>query len=189
MEQKRRTPIEGGPTFSMRHRVVRVLWRVSWAILCSWTPAMAWRWRRLVLVAFGAQMHPLSDVRGSAQVWLPTNLKMGKRALLSDGVRCYNIAAVTLKDYAVVSQRSFLCTASHDIRCKNFPLVSEEIVIHQNAWVAAEAFVGPGVEIGKSAVLGAKGCAFKCIPEGEVHGGNPAKKIGSRGTLLNPTDT
>jgi putative colanic acid biosynthesis acetyltransferase WcaF len=125
-------------------------------------------------------MHPVSDVRGSARVWLPKNLKMGKRALLAEGVECYNVSNVTLEDYALVSQRSFVCTASHDFRRSDFPLISREIIIDKNAWVAAEAFVGPGVHIGTRAVLAARGCAFKDIPANEVHRGNPATRFKSR---------
>ena len=184
-----RLPIEGGATFSLTHRILRAAWQLVWIILCSWTPPSMWRWRRFLLVLFGADMHPLCDVRGTARVWYPRNLKMGKRSLIADHVICYNISMITLEDGAIVSQRSSLCTASHSIHQADFALVSEEIFIRQNAWVASEAFVGPGVEIGEFAVLGARGCAFKCIPKAEVHGGNPAKKIGNRTTAANPAET
>ena len=176
-------PQDGGATFSLLNRLIRAAWNIAWFLLCSWTPPICWKWRRWVLVFFGAELHRECDVRGSARIWLPRNLKMGQRALIAEGVICYNVAQVHLHDYAIVSQRSHLCTATHDIRSADFPLVSKEIIIEKKAWVAAEAFVGPGVRIGEFAVLGARACAFTDIPLGEVHRGNPAVKYNVRNCM------
>ena len=54
------------------------------------------------------------------------------------------------------------------------------IVIEDRAWVAAEAFVGPGVTIGEGAVVGARGCVFKDVEPWTVVGGNPARFIKQR---------
>jgi putative colanic acid biosynthesis acetyltransferase WcaF len=175
-----KSPKEAEATFPFSHRLFRAIWKLVWFLFASWTPPSMWRWRRLILVLFGAEMHPFSDVRGTAVIWWPKNLKMGNRALIAQGVDCYNVAKIILEDGVIISQRSFLCTASHDIHQAEFPLISAEITLRKNAWVAAEAFVGPGVEIGSSAVLGARGCTFKSIPKNEIYGGNPAKKIGCR---------
>jgi hypothetical protein len=45
------------------------------------------------------------------------------------------------------------------------------------SWVAAEAFVGPGVTIGEGAVLGARGCAFRDLEPWTVYAGNPARRL------------
>jgi putative colanic acid biosynthesis acetyltransferase WcaF len=56
-------------------------------------------------------------------------------------------------------------------------LILKPIVIGANAWIAADAFVGPGVTIGDGAVLAARGVAVRDIEPWTVHGGNPAKLI------------
>jgi putative colanic acid biosynthesis acetyltransferase WcaF len=94
-------------------------------------------------------------VRGSARVWYPPYLVMVERTILADGVNCYNMAPIHIKSGAVVSQRAHLCAGAHNIDDKNFQLQAKAIVVGSNCWIAAEAFVGPGVNIGDGAVLGA----------------------------------
>ncbi len=80
----------------------------------------------------------------------------------------------------MVSQRSFLCTASHDINDLGFPLITAPITIGEGAWIAAEAFIGPGVTVAEGAVVGARGCVFKNVPAWTVVGGNPARVLKMR---------
>lgn len=53
-------------------------------------------------------------------------------------------------------------------------------MVNDYAWVAAEAFVGPGVIIGEGAVVGARAAVFKDVAPWTVVGGNPAKYIKDR---------
>jgi putative colanic acid biosynthesis acetyltransferase WcaF len=95
-------------------------------------------------------------------------------------VTVYNVAKVTLWDYAIVSQGANLCTAGHDIEDRHFQTVARPISIGRRAWVAGEAFVGPGVIVGEGAVLGARGCAFRDLDPWTVYVGNPARALKPR---------
>lgn len=178
--QKILTPIEGAATFPLRHRLFRVLWLVTWFVACSWTPPPLWRWRAMVLRAFGARIGRRCDVRGSVSVWYPPNLVMEDEAMLASGVRCYNVAPIILRAGALVSQRAYLCAASHDVSLPSFPLSPRPIVIGRQAWVAAEALVGPGVTVADGAVLGARGAAFADLDAWTIYRGNPATKLRAR---------
>ena len=105
---------------------------------------------------------------------------MGSGSCLGPGANCYSAANVVLETDSIVSQGAQLCTASHDFRDPDFPLVTGPIVIRRGAWVAAEAFIGPGVEIGASAVVGARSVVTRDVPPGRVVAGNPARDIGKR---------
>lgn len=170
-------PRFGGPTFSRRNRAARALWIVTWKLLASWTPPPCKGWRRMLLRLFGAKLHPTANVRSTTRVWWPANLEMGAYASLGPDVICYNVARVTLEEGASVSQRTHLCTAGHDIDDIEFPLTSAPIVIGRNAWVAAEAFVGPGVRVEEGAVLGARGVTVRDLAAFTVYAGNPARAI------------
>lgn len=98
-------PMEGGATFTLGHRVRRLIWQASWLVLAAWTPSFLWRWRGAVLRAFGAKVHKTAIVRGSARIWWPANLTMGAHSSLGPGALCYNVAHVTLAPFAIVSQR------------------------------------------------------------------------------------
>jgi tetrahydrodipicolinate N-succinyltransferase len=54
----------------------------------------------------------------------------------------------------LVSQGVHLCAGTHDFDTPLFQLVAKPITIGAHAWVAAEAFVGPGTRVGEGAVVG-----------------------------------
>jgi putative colanic acid biosynthesis acetyltransferase WcaF len=86
------------------------------------------------------------------------------------------MAPVRLGAHALVSQGAVLCAGTHDVDDPNFQLITKPITIGNNAWVAAEAFIGPGVEVGDGTVVGARAVVAKgrLEPWG-VYAGNPAR--------------
>jgi putative colanic acid biosynthesis acetyltransferase WcaF len=58
--------------------------------------------------------------------------------------------------------------------------VARPIEIGADVWIAAEAFVGPGVRIGDGAVLGARAAAFRDLQPWSVYSGNPAQNLRPR---------
>lgn len=171
---------EGGVNFSIRHRLIRIAWSIVWAILISWTPRNFGRWRRMILRAFGAKMASTSDARASVRIWYPPNLIMEERTIMSDHVRCYNMHTVRIRAGATVSQGVYLCGGTHDIDQAGLPLVTKSIEIGCESWIAADAFVGPGVTVGEGAVLGARGVTVKDLEPWTVYAGNPVRKIRMR---------
>jgi putative colanic acid biosynthesis acetyltransferase WcaF len=173
-------PREGGPSFPLSNRLLRAAWNLSWLLLASWTPTPMRPWRRFLLRLFGARLGAGCDVRGSARVWYPPHLHMEDRAVLAQRVNCYNMAPIRLGQDALVSQGAHLCAGSHDIGSPVFQLTTHPITIGAQVWIAAEAFVGPGVDVGEGAVLGARGVAFRSLAPWGVYAGNPAKWIKQR---------
>lgn len=137
-------------------------------------------WRGLLLRVFGAKLARGAHVYASARIREPWNLEMGKDSCLASESICYNVDKVILEERATVSQRSFLCTASHDIDSPHHPLITAPIRICSHAWVAAEAFIGMGVTVGEGAVVGARASVFRDVAPWHVVGGNPAIFIRNR---------
>jgi len=130
-----------------------------------------------VLRLFGAVIEDGAHPYPSARIWAPWNLTMGEGSCLGDYARCYSVDRVILEPYATVSQYSFLCTASHEYRIEGMPLITAPITIGRHAWIAAEAFIGPGVTVGERAVVGARASVFRDVDPWTVMGGNPARVI------------
>jgi putative colanic acid biosynthesis acetyltransferase WcaF len=173
-------PTEGGPTYSLKNRAFRGVWAITWLFLASWTPPPLVAWRRVLLRLFGAKVAPTACIYGSARVWYPPHLELGRYAIIAPQVTVYSVARITLSDYAVVSQGTHLCSAGHDIEDVHFQTVARPITIGRRAWVAAEAFIGPGVTIGDGAVLGARAVTFRDLDSWTVYAGNPARAIKQR---------
>ena len=100
--------------------------------------------------------------------------------MLGRRVQVYNLAPVTLRRGANVSQNCHLCAGSHDFNRWDMPLTHAPIEIGKNAWVAADVFVGPGVTIGELAVIGARSLVMKDQPERMICVGHPCKPIRPR---------
>lgn len=164
-----------------KHQIVRLLWSFCWGLFASWIPRnMASGWKRCLLRLFGAKIAKTAAVYSSAKVYYPANLTMDDYACLASDVDCYNVAPIHIGKFATVSQGAMLCTASHDITSPNHELITAPIIISDQAWVAAGAFVGMGVNIGEGAVVGARAAVFKGVNPWDVVGGNPAKFIKKR---------
>ena len=166
---------------SRKNQVVRMLWTIVWGVFARPLPrSVGSGWKRFLLRLFGARIDATAIVYSSAKVYYPANLTMRAYACLASDVDCYNVAPVTIGANSTVSQGAYLCTASHDITDPLNPLVTKPIVIEDQAWVAAGAFVGMGVTIGQGAVVGARAAVFKDVEPWTVVGGNPAKFIKRR---------
>lgn len=170
-------PLRGGPSFSTVNRAERMIWNITWVLLARWTPPNFSRWRLMLLRMFGANIKSGAAISNSAKIWLPRNLTMQKFATIGPRVNCYNMDLVEVGEFTTISQGAVLCGGTHDISDPDFQLVARSIKIGDHVWIAAEAFVGPGVSVGNGAVLGARSCAFRDLEPWTVYGGNPAKPL------------
>jgi putative colanic acid biosynthesis acetyltransferase WcaF len=125
-------------------------------------------------VGHGAQIMP------SVKIWAPWNLVLGDCATLSHGVDLYSVDRIEIGAHATISQRAFICTASHNIDHPNMPLVTAPVRICEGAWICAEAYVHPGVTVGVDAVAGVRSVVLHDVPARQVVGGNPARILRER---------
>lgn len=173
-------PLGRGPAFSLANKLERVAWRLVWLMLARATPPQLAAWRRVLLRLFGAKVGRGAKVYGSVRIWLPRNLELGEGAIVGRGAELYNQGGIAIGAFCVVSQRAFLCASTHSTSDPDFALVPRPIALGRGCWVAAEAFVGPGVTMGDGAVLGARGALFEDAEAMGVYRGNPATLVGQR---------
>lgn len=167
--------------YSKRTIYERLCWRIMWNLTVRPFPhAKAKKWEIFLLRLFGAQIGKNCDIYSSADILIPRNLILGDGVCIAHNTVLQNSALLTIKDRAIISQGTYICCGSHDITKRDFPNVRKPIVIGEDAWIAAQCFVGPGVTIGDGAVCGARSVVFKDVAPWTVVGGNPAKYIKDR---------
>jgi putative colanic acid biosynthesis acetyltransferase WcaF len=168
------------PGFRGRSAVYTQLWWIVQSTLFGMSPQALFGWRRWLLRLFGATVGKGVFIRPSARVTYPWKLRIGDHCHIGDEVVLYTLGEIEIGDCVVVSQRSYICTGSHDFRSPTFDLYAKKIVIEAEAWVATDVFVAPGVRIGKGAVIGARSSVFSDVPPGAIYVGTPARYVGDR---------
>ncbi|MFY0256281.1 hypothetical protein ACDQ55_20265 [Chitinophaga sp. 30R24] len=164
----------------MSDKLRRLVWHiVSLFLFIPFSLPVFNGWRILLLRLFGAQLDKCTTVYASAYIPAPWNLRMGEQSTLGPGVKLH-IGKTIIGKKVTVSQRTYLCSATHKTDSINVPFVAGTIVIKDFVWVAAEAFVMSNVTIGEGAIVGAKAAVFKDVEPWTIVGGNPAKYIKKR---------
>lgn len=131
----------------------------------------------MVLKCFGAKIEWSSHVYASVKIWAPWNLELGANSSLGPKVDCYNQGKISIGSNTIISQKSYLCASSHDYTKPDFPLILKPITIGDGVWVAADAFIGPGVCIENNSVIAARAVVNKKVFKNSIVRGNPATSI------------
>jgi putative colanic acid biosynthesis acetyltransferase WcaF len=165
--------------YSNREMVWRVLW-IAGQWLFRLSPRPCFGWRRFILRCFGAEIGGHVNTSPSTRVLLPWNLAVGDWTALGDDVRIYNPGRIVLGRRVTISHGAHLCSGTHDHTRADLPLLKQQIRIEDQAWICADAFVGPDVIVGEGALVGARAVVTKSVEAWAVVVGNPAKRIGAR---------
>lgn len=165
---------------SIANKLARGFWGLVWFCLYRPTPRPMHGWRRFLLRLFGASISQGAHPYPAARIYAPWNLTMEADSCLSDHVDCYCVDRIVLGKGSLVSQYTYLCTATHDYNNPAFPTLTAPIHIGANAWVAADAFIGPGITIGEGSIVGARSHVTQDIPPWQVHAGQPTAFLKNR---------
>jgi putative colanic acid biosynthesis acetyltransferase WcaF len=157
--------------------------RVLWSLVSPsfrYSPRPLFGWRRFLLRLFGAEVGQQVHIYNSADIYMPWNLEIDDWSSIGEHAFIYNLGKVTIGKRVTVSHRAHLCAGTHDYTDPVMPLLKPRIVISDQAWVCADAYIGPGVEIGEGAVVGACAVVLKDVEAWTIVAGNPARAIKSR---------
>jgi putative colanic acid biosynthesis acetyltransferase WcaF len=166
--------------WTAKEKLGRMLWKIVGSVLFRPSFHNWYGWRRMILRMFGAKVGVGVRIRPSANIEIPWNLDLGDYAAIGDHAILYSLGTITLGKMSSISQYAHLCAGTHDYRRASFPLVRLPITIGDEAWIAADAFVGPGVTVGRRAIVGARATVVRDVPAGEIWAGNPARRVNLR---------
>jgi putative colanic acid biosynthesis acetyltransferase WcaF len=168
------------PNFRGRSGITVQLWWLVQATLFRGSPQLLYGFRRWLLRLFGAQIGEGVLLRPSVKIPYPWKLSIGDHSWIGDDAVLYSFAQITIGKDVVVSQKSYLCAGTHDYRSPAFDIKAMPIVIEDEAWLASDVFVAPGITIGKGAVVGSRSSVFKNLPAMMVCIGSPARPVHAR---------
>lgn len=165
----------------LKVKLKRKLWEIVSALLFKPSPKrMGAQWRVFLLRSFGAKIGEQCFIMSSVKILQPWMLELGDGSVIGADADIYNFARIKIGKMSMVSQRTFLCTGSHDHADPHLPLVFEPITIGDEVWVASECFVGPGRTIGSGTVVAARSVVVRDLPEWMICAGHPCKPLKPR---------
>lgn len=129
--------------------------------------------RCFLLRLFGAKIGKGVVIRPSSRFLFPWKVEIGDHSWIGDEVVFYSLDRITVGSHSVISQKTYLCTGSHDISDRSFGLITAPIFIGNGTWIATDCFVAAGVSIGSNSVIGARSNVTKNIASQQVAWGNP----------------
>jgi putative colanic acid biosynthesis acetyltransferase WcaF len=156
------------------------LWWLVQALLFHPSPQVLFGWRRFLLRLFGARIGKNVLVRPSVAVTYPWKISIGDYSWIGDDVVLYSLSDIHIGSHTVISQRSYLCAATHDYTRLSFDMVAGPISIGDQVWIAADVFVAPGVKVDDGCLVGARSSVFQDLPAGMVCFGTPAVPVKPR---------
>ena len=160
----------------------RILWSVVWPLF-RLSPRTMWGWRVALLRLFGADIEKDVHIHPSVAIEVPWNLTIGQYVAIGHRAILYNLGRVEIGSETTISQGAHLCGGTHDYKKLGFPLVKSPILIGKGAWICADAFIGPNVQIGDRSIIGARAVVTRNVPPDSIVAGNPARLIRKRGEI------
>ncbi len=132
---------------------------------------------RLAGARIGKNVRICSSVRivGDGMLSIGDNTWVGHQSLISVSEE------LTIGKNVNIAPRVFIGTGTHEIDCNGPSIagkgVSLPILIGDGAWLCANSCITAGVSVGAKSIIAAGAVVIKNVPDGELWGGVPAKKI------------
>lgn len=165
--------------YTLREKLLRVAWAAARPAF-AWSPRLCWGWRNFLLRLFGARIGRGVQIDPAARIFAPWQLAVGDWTAIGWGVALYNLGPMTIGSRVTISQGAHLCGGTHDHTDPTMPLRRMPIAVEDEAWVCADVFIGPGVTVGRRAVVGARAVAIRNVPAAMIVAGNPAAVVKPR---------
>ena len=139
-----------------------------------------------LLRAFGASVGTGVRIKPGIRIKFPWKLTIGDDCWIGENAWIDNVGAITIGDNVCISQGVYLCTGNHDWSLPTFDLRVGEIKVQSGSWLGAKSVVGPGVTVGKGAILTLGSVATRSLDPMTIYAGNPAQAIKPRVIHNNP---
>ena len=164
---------------SLAERIAGALWALVWVTLFRCSPEPLHGWRTMLLRSSAPKSRRRPGSR-PPRILFPWNLRLGTNVFIAHQVIINCMGEVRIGDRTRISQYAHIVAGTHAYQRPDMRIVRSPITIGSDVWIAADAFVGPGVTIGDRCLLAARASAFHDLPEGQICVGEPAHPIKPR---------
>ena len=121
-----------------------------------------------------------STIHIGANFFNPENITIGKDTIIGDHCFLDGRDKLTIGNHVGIASQVLIYNDEHDINSEDYGNSFGPVEIGDYVFIGPRAIILPNIKIGKGAVVAAGAIVTKDIPEFEIWGGVPAKKISDR---------
>ncbi len=136
--------------------------------------------RKIFYLISGIKIPFSSTIHLGANFFKPSGIRIGENSIIGYGAFLDGRGGLTIGSHVDVASQVLIYTDEHDINSPSFGNSFAPVTIKDYVFIGPRVIILPGITIGRGAVAAAGAVVTKDIPDFEVWGGVPAKKISDR---------
>lgn len=136
--------------------------------------------RKIFYLASGVDMPWNSTIHIGANFFKPSNITIGHDTIIGDHCFMDGRAPLKIGNHVGIASQVLIYNDEHNINSPDYGNSFGPVEIGDYVFIGPRAIILPNIKIGKGAVVAAGAIVTKDIPEFEIWGGVPAKKISDR---------
>lgn len=136
--------------------------------------------RRIFYQISGIKIPFSSTIHLGANFFKPSGIKIGENTIIGYGSFLDGRGGLTIGSHVDMASEVLIYTDEHDINSPSFGNSFAPVNIGDYVFIGPRAIILPGTTIGRGAIVAAGAVVTKDVPDFEVWGGVPAKKISDR---------
>ena len=121
-----------------------------------------------------------ATIQGGIRVFGPGRLTVGPGSMINRGVLLDNRKKITIGRNVNIAHDCRIYTLGHDVNNPAFAPKGGQVFLDDYCVLFAACMIMPNVRVGRGAVILPGAVVTRDVPPFEIHGGNPAVKIGDR---------
>jgi len=136
--------------------------------------------RKFFYLISGVKMPWDSTIHIGANFFNPSNISIGHDTIVGDHCFMDGRAPLKIGNHVGIASQVLIYNDEHEINSPDYGNSFGPVEIGDYVFIGPRAIILPNIKIGKGAVVAAGAIVTKDIPEKEIWGGVPAKKISDR---------
>jgi len=136
--------------------------------------------RKIFYLASSVDMPWDSTIHIGANFFKPSNITIGHDTIIGDHCFMDGRAPLKIGNHVGIASQVLIYNDEHDINSPDYGNSFGPVEIGDYVFIGPRAIILPNIKIGKGAIVAAGAIVTKDIPEFEIWGGVPAKKISDR---------